>query len=850
MSYLRPTAASSASRPPAGDAGGAGPGASSPSPNSRRRPPSLRTSLSPGTGGTSPPSRSSRLRRPSPSATPAGYSSVNGGGAGGGTFGFSNNTATTGSSSMAAIPAANVDDKPVVDFIDAISALSSESWQARTLALEKLVNHVPASDTEEGGDACGYNPPDGMVPFYLSPTTLRRLASPIGSLLTDPRSSVVKHACHHLTLLVERTGAAPSISSSSTNNSSPRPDRARHLLRDLLPTILTLHAQTVNVIRGYATTMMLTIIPLCRFKSGLPTLLDALRKNKSRDVREACARYLRAVLEAWSGTTAQNSVGEQTAYLTRDVVTHIGNALAKALMDPSQCVRMEARTGFETFRTYYPEVWRNIVHRDGGPLSKDFRLKKSIINAAVRADAERAVGEGPNATVGAGYAFGENDDDRSVDSSFSYQSAASGIYNNANAKSITTNITGGTSTSLSSRAGKKPMVPRAAAVTKSKSRIPVPSPHRRPVVPPSANPLPRTPPKTRGGVRTSKGPTTNAFASLIASPAPTTAMRKRRDDTLGRNHNGKETSPSSSSLQERLVNDRAAISIQAAFRGVVTRKSMLPPEAFDGNGIGDLNGSLPTLPGVTSALTEASDLSPPSSPSPEIDMIHAAQDKIAGSGRKSLMGNTARMMANRRKTIGAKDSGAVSPLNPSTPSDEIRKSFSSPGMQETPRAAKNAEKLGWRDESPVQTIAFDGVADDPIEAHKSKDRDRKSSIMLQKRLRQSSVGGAGAKYSGNKGAGIGGAPLSPCVEHVDIARELLAVHRAHIDGLMETLRMDMDVINNFEAILQDEQGPTEEDVLEYFESIQACLEERFDMGRELHSELDKISRGDDDTGSI
>jgi len=73
------------------------------------------------------------------------------------------------------------------------------------------------------------------------------------------------------------------------------------------------------------------------------------------------------------------------------------------------------------------------------------------------------------------------------------------------------------------------------------------------------------------------------------------------------------------------------------------------------------------------------------------------------------MGNTARMMANRRKTIGAKDSGAVSPLNPSTPSDEVRKSFSSPPlqgeMQETPRAAINAEKLGWKDESPVQAIA-------------------------------------------------------------------------------------------------------------------------------------------------
>ena len=802
MSYLRPTASSSSVSSP-------------PSPN-RRRPPSLRTSLSPGGAGTSPPasSRSSRLRRPSPSAIPVGHS-----GSGNGAFGFGNN-----GSSMAAA-AANVDDRPVAEFIDAISALSADSWQARTLALETLVNHVPASDTEEGilsaalvvgNGISGYSPPDGMVPFYLSPTTLRRLASPIGNVLTDPRSSVVKHACHHLVLLVERTAAAPSISPSDSSRTAPRPDRARHLLRDLLPTILTLHAQTVNVIRGYTTTMMLTVLSLCRFKSGLPTLLDALRKNKSRDVREACARYLRAVLEAWSGTTAQNAVGERTAYLAQDVVTHIGNALAKALMDPSQCVRMEARTGFETFRTYYPEPWHAIVHRDGGPLSKDIRLKKSIINAAVRADAERAAVEGPP-IAGVGHAFGGDDDGNS-----------------------------GVASSYSSGVRKKPMLPRAT-VGKSKSRIPAPSPRRRHVTAASAPPLPKTPPKARGRVGNSKAPTTNAFASLIASPAPTTVMRKKRDNTLGRNQNMQMSS--SSSLQERLVNNRAATSIQAAFRGTVTRKSMLPPEAFDESGSGKSAGSPPTLPGVTNTMTDSTDLTPPSSPSPEIDMIHAAREKIAGGGRKSLMGNTARMMANRRKTIGAKDSGAVSPLNPSTPSDEVRKSFSSPPlqgeMQETPRAAINAEKLGWKDESPVQAIAFDNAADDPIKARPSKAtcRDRKSSIMLQNRLRQSSVGGAGAKYSGNNGE----ANLSPCIEHVDIAQELLVVHRSHIDGLMATLRMDMDIINEFEAILQDDQGPSEDDVLSYFESIQASLEERFDMSRNVHSQLDKISRGDDDT---
>jgi len=749
------------------------------------------------------------------------------------------------------------------------------------MALERLVQHLPRSSTEDtvlaalggGGDVAAvvvgdsngdrsekteekiYNsaPPDGMVPFYLSPTTLRRLAPPIASLLTDPRSTVVKHACQHLALLVERTGAAPLLSATATADTSTataaaakaqqRPDRARHLLRDLLPTILSMHGQTVNIIRGYATSMMLVIIPLCRFKSALPIVLDALRKNKSRDVREACARYLRAVLDGWSGTVSVNSAGVAVPYVTRDVATHIGNALARALMDPSQAVRMEARLGFETFRGFYPAIWENCVHRDGGPLSKDYRLKKSIINAAVRADAEKAVNEGvPGHGMSGGHVFAvaADDDDRSVDSSFSYQSGASGI-SKASCISYSSRM-GIRSARGGGGAGPPPgrsaPVPRAVSTRPGgSSKIPAPSPRRRPgssmTSPNRKSSLPslRTPPKPAASSKLAM----NAFASIIESPAP--VGTKSRDHLLA---------------VDPKIHSRAATSIQAAFRGVVTRKSILPAEALveseNINGIADP----PTLPKVTS--TDSSELSPVGSP--EVNMIKAARRAVDASsnginasskGRKSLIGNTARMMANRRKTIGAKDSSAISPLRTQSPSnDEFRKPFASPydsRKQETPTAAGKASRLGWMDESPVKSIAFDAA--DMTKARKSKVRDRKSSIMLQQRLRQSSIGGAvNTKLPNGRSKGV--TPLSPCVEHVDIARELLSAHRSHIDGLMATLRMEMDVVRDFETILQDGEEsdrPTEDDVLDYFESMQMCLDERTEMGNTLRKQLDQISQG-------
>lgn len=299
-----------------------------------------------------------------------------------------------------------IDDGPISNFVTSIDSLPADEWRARTLAFESLIESLPRPN----------EPPvfigNGITPWYKSHTAMRRLFKPLSELLLDARSTVAKHTCQHLAFLVRRVNAL----------NPPKTDICKYLMKDLLPTVLALHAQTVKVIRGYAAEMMNIIIPLCRFKSGLPVMLERLRKDKSRDVREACVKYLRLVVRHWARdipTSLDNNdeIGTDQAkqeYLTPSICLHIGNGLARALMDPSDTVRMEARNAFEIFRFKYPDIWNQIVQKRDGILSKDKRLKKSIINAAMKADSE---GRSDLSNYYPTYDEGEDYDGKSIHSS-------------------------------------------------------------------------------------------------------------------------------------------------------------------------------------------------------------------------------------------------------------------------------------------------------------------------------------------------------------------------------------------------------------------------------------------------
>jgi len=338
-----------------------------------------------------------------------------------------------------------IDHEPIDSFISDLDAIPTDEWRARTLAFESLVSTLP--------DAPMSNPGSGITPWYRSATALRRLNQPISSLLLDARSTVAKHTCQHLAFLVQRT------QSLSPHNS----DICKYLLKDLLPSILGLHAQTVKTIRVYAVDMIAVIIPACRFKSGLPVLLERLRKDKSRDVREGCVQYLHLILRHWTKDVYYASSSDQSAisscssggesrrkkedYLTRSICVHIGNGIARSLMDSSQSVRTEARSAFELFRLRYPELWNQIVQKQDGILSKDSRVRKQILTAAKKADAQ---GVRSMEDIPSGNSFEDDFDGVSVvsggtqnsvnswNSVGSFASRNSGIKQNYNKRSMST----------------------------------------------------------------------------------------------------------------------------------------------------------------------------------------------------------------------------------------------------------------------------------------------------------------------------------------------------------------------------------------------------------------------------
>lgn len=143
-------------------------------------------------------------------------------------------------------------------------------------------------------------------------------------------------------------------------------NNARFLIRDLIPDIIQLHQQTVKVMHGYALACMITIIHHTKFcTKSLSVILQESRNNKSKDARCACVRYLHEIIA--SSTIA-----------TKDIEI-LCKTLAKALLDPSQQVRIEARLGFDSFRDKYPDLWHKLVVSEDTCVIKDPRLKKSLM---------------------------------------------------------------------------------------------------------------------------------------------------------------------------------------------------------------------------------------------------------------------------------------------------------------------------------------------------------------------------------------------------------------------------------------------------------------------------------------
>ena len=336
-----------------------------------------------------------------------------------------------------------INDIPLQTFIEQLSVLRAEDWQKRVNALRTLVNSIPDYSTtllNEQGELLLTNngltnDNGGEVMWYRSPKMVRRLATPLKSLLLDARSAVVKEVTEligillrvklqsHPSITMAKTSSKngsnevdnsitslQTINGSSTVSSPPTPPPfiGRLLFKDLLPSILDLSKQTVKVIRNYGVSMTLSIIPYIRIKSTINLLLEKMKLNPSRTVREDCAKYLCCILSSWPWDSTGSYDNISSNYtppegivivknsrkderLSLDSTRQIGLALGRTLSDPSKPVRDEVKKGFEVLYKRFRPIWDEVM---SSGVVRDVRLRKKLLEVASRDVATSTTGGG------------------------------------------------------------------------------------------------------------------------------------------------------------------------------------------------------------------------------------------------------------------------------------------------------------------------------------------------------------------------------------------------------------------------------------------------------------------------
>jgi hypothetical protein len=136
-------------------------------------------------------------------------------------------------------------------------------------------------------------------------------------------------------------------------------------------------------------------------------------------------------------------------------------------------------------------------------------------------------------------------------------------------------------------------------------------------------------------------------------------------------------------------------------------------------------------------------------------------------------------------------------------------------------------------ESPGESPFVAGVSE--LKRQASVTRSRRSSIMKDRWSRSSSNI---LPLLGDEQESV----IQKEPEHQEIARKLLGAHKKSVDGMMETIRLEMDTLEDFES-----SEKTEEAVLTYFEALGLCLDRRAKLGKVLQTVMDDVSAGKEES---
>jgi hypothetical protein len=792
-----------------------------------------------------------------------------------------------------------ISDAPIARFSELIEETPVSEWQKRTSALQRLVDTIP-----EGSAYC-----DGLA-WYNSPPTLRRLAQPLAELLKDARSTVVKRTCAAMSQLFTRCQS-----------------EARYLFKDLMPVVLSVHAQTVQVIRQAVQNMVLEAINEVPCKMVMPLWMERLKIDKSRTVRDACSIYLGQALQCWT----------EDGYLTEEIWLQVGKTLISTLRDPSPSVRGNSKAALERIRRQEGAIWDRLVHDPDGPAARDRKLQQWLKTlGAGSPDAEE---------LSVASRFSYNSDIRiRTKSSFSPSNNASNNINNIRTRpsrvdeeyntvplSIAVAANGGSNMMHDRRPGSGlgPPLRRVAAPPAISTAAHQSPPRLSDKNAATAARNTQPPPATATASLSSYSNNSHAIPAVSESlsdleqiltlkPAPPAssspaAARKTapperatqfrydgEDDDFNDDDNLKMKKHPISDLKDEPAKKEYAVSTS-------TTATQQRNEENHGTAAEMRNGTAEASTDNFMPIEEASSF-------PADLNLPALRQTFARMTNRSTSPKIVEESNNDNNSNSNKLTKATAVSEESIVSNLSGESKGSHNTNEMPSVSSTQAVITTDKDAAVivknssSTTDF-GSEEGPFVANmqelkKYSKRRTRSSLLIQERLRISSsmsmlleedepkaATGAAPKtgepsdeenttpnpLAATSASGWGKPPVFPAPkqqpllsshreeatasdpssgiiqptpsslqapEHMVIAIRLLKAHKEHVDAIMETLRIEMETLRDFDQLLEEPGRPTEEEVLDYFESVGICLEQRTLAGSQLQREMDLVSRGE------
>ncbi|XP_042488776.1 CLIP-associated protein-like [Macadamia integrifolia] len=227
-------------------------------------------------------------------------------------------------------------DKELVREIEKIAStfVPDKDWSIRIAAMQRLEGLVFGGATD----------------YPSFPTLLKQLVAPLCTQLSDRRSSIVKQACHLLSLL------------------------SKELLGDFeacaemfIPVLFKLVVITVLVIAESADNCIKTMLRNCKVSRVLPRIADCAKNDRSAVLRARCCEYALLILEYWADAPEI----QRSADVYEDLIKCcVADAMSEVRATARTCYRMFAKTWPERSRRLFlafdPVIQRIINDEDGG----------------------------------------------------------------------------------------------------------------------------------------------------------------------------------------------------------------------------------------------------------------------------------------------------------------------------------------------------------------------------------------------------------------------------------------------------------------------------------------------------